>query len=397
MVKVSSRLARVVLASVVGLIAGAACTDTDSATNLYTIGPPMVSQVLLTDSAIDQFGNPSTPRVFGFGTNVAAAPAIVHPVTSAVAAGNHLRIIIDHLLLGNNLEEIQCRGVIDDDAYSHVPDAATPDDIARCSVPQDVLPSTCTGDNAVCICTLPAGCNAGGTLVPMGESVGVLDANQDGAADDTRFIKGAVGIQCGAVSVPIDLDNSYWNPSGDQQEPAMGGFDALGPAIVLTPSAALPTNVSCGLVFDPSVVDKVGLQVCAPPDGDVLQGCTPPDVSAFSFKVEPLTLTVQGVADGDTGVLRNSPVIAASNVPLDPASISGITVLENGAPYTTVAVTVVSTTANSVITVRSTVATGFAASTMYTVTYPAGPTGIRDANGSPLPAPVVVSFTTGTI
>ena len=119
------------------------------------------------------------------------------------------------------------------------------------------------------------------------EQMIVADLNQDGSADDTRMIAGAVGIQCGTIDVPIDIDMSYWNPSGNQQKPAMGGFDALGPALVVIPSAGLPTNTECRLRFAPDIVDKQGIQVCAPPGGDVTQNCTPGDVGAFKFTVEP--------------------------------------------------------------------------------------------------------------
>src|SRR4030095_15056062 len=114
--------------------------------------------------------------------------------------------------------------------------AATPDDVARCSVAKDVLPASCPGSNehSMCLCHIDAGCGVTGEI-KVNEPVGVKDANQDGAADNTRMMPGAVGLKCGTVDVPIDLNSSYWNPSGDQNVPAMGGFDALGPAIVILP------------------------------------------------------------------------------------------------------------------------------------------------------------------
>ncbi len=136
----------------------------------------------------------------------------------------------------------------------------------------------------MCICHNAAGCNG----IAMGQPVGVLDVNQDGAADTQRFTPGAVGITCtgagGDVDVPIDDDNSYWQPSGDQQVPAVtggveNGFDELGPAIVLVPSGAMPTSTTCHLTFDPSVIDKNDhLQVCTPGTGTGTDGGRPIDL-----------------------------------------------------------------------------------------------------------------------
>ena len=53
---------------------------------------------------------------------------------------------MDELLVGNALEEIACRAVVDDDAFARVPLGATPDDIAKCTVAQDVLKARCIGD-----------------------------------------------------------------------------------------------------------------------------------------------------------------------------------------------------------------------------------------------------------
>src|SRR5262249_27716222 len=154
-------------------------------------------------------------------------------------------------------------------------------------------------------------------LVDFGKPVGVQDLNQDGAADDTHFIDGAVGIECSAsgrsipvpIAVPIDLSASYWNPSGNQNRPAVGGFDALGPKVFLNAGGALPTSPTCGLVFSPDVVDKQGNQVCAPPGGDLHAGCKPGDVSAFSFGVEPLALSNPRPTDGQQNVARNQTLM----------------------------------------------------------------------------------------
>ncbi|MDB4958314.1 MAG: Bacterial Ig-like domain [Myxococcales bacterium] len=380
--------------SLAAILAVAGCTDTTSATSLNPDGPPMIEQVRMSESyATDMTGlNFSARRVFAFGSHPKATANDEHPVTSAQAVGQKFRIIIDELLVGNNLEEISCRAPVDSDAWGRVPVGATPDDIAKCAVQNDLLKASCVGDHRVCLCEKDTGC--GGTMgtstfIAKGDPVGVLDTNEDGAADDSRFIAGAVGIKCGSIDVPIDLDSSYWNPSGDQQVPATGGFDALGPAIVLVPNGALPTNITCGLSFDPSVVDKQGNAVCATSDGSVTGSCTPGDVSAFTFKSEALRVTLQGISDNDTGIPRTDPVVIVATAPVDPASINGITMTQNGTAFTGFTISLSTPTT---IRLTPTAPTGLAATTPYTVTVPVT---LKDAFGQPLPAPVTFHFTTG--
>jgi hypothetical protein len=346
--------------------------------------------------------------VFGFGTFPDATADMDHPVTSASATSQALRIIMDELLVGNSLEEVQCRGQVDSDAFSAVPLGATPDDIALCSVNSDALKQSCHGDHAVCICQLDAGCISGTTMVPKGDPVGVLDNNNDGAADNTSFMAGAVGIRCGTIDVPIDLDQSYWNPSGDQQVPAMGGYDALGPAIVLVPTTnnpaivppiggTLPTNLKCGLTFADNVVDKQNNRVCAPPAGRPAScvgaiedcsadlECTPGDVSAFQFTTEPLRLTVLGLTDGATGVNGANAITISANAPLDVNSIQNVTLSPAPAPGT---FTIMLTTAKQI---KITFTTPLTPATMYTLTIPSTTT---DSFGQGAPMPTTIHFTT---
>jgi hypothetical protein len=380
--------------SLAAVIAVAGCTDQTSATNLNPDGPPMIQQVRMTEVyATDMTGlNFNTRRVFGFGTHPNGGVDDQHPVTSAKVVGQSFRVIMDELLVGNNLEEIACRMPIDGDAYDQVPIGATPDDIAKCAVQKDLLKTSCVGDHVVCICKLDAGCGGTpgtATFIAKGDPVGVLDANQDGASDDTRFIDGSVGIKCGPITVPIDRDMSYWNPSGDQQVPATGGFDALGPAIVLTPNGPMPTNITCGLTFADNIIDKQGNKVCATADGALTGSCTPGDVSSFSFKTEPLRLSLQGISDNDIGISRTDPIIATTTAPVDMATIGGVTMTENGAPFTLFTVSLPTSTT---IRITFTGATGLAANTPYTITFP---TTLKDTFGQGLPAPVTFHFTTG--
>ncbi len=378
-----------VLCAFAATFAVAGCTTYESETDLNPEGPPMVRQVRMKET----FSNPgststSERRVFAFGTHPMASEAEAHPVMSATASGNGFRVIMDELLVGNHLEEIACRAPVDTDAFARVPLGATPDDVARCSAAQDILPRTCGGENAVCLCDNDAGCTVGVTMVAKGAPVGVLDINQDGAGDETRLIDGAVTFRCGALTVPMDLDASYWNPSGNQQVPAMGGFEALGPALVMLPQRGLPTNVTCQLEFGADVVDKQGLAPCTPLGGNIEDGCTPGDTTGFTFKVEPMSFE-NAPPNMATGVSKTTQVVLLANTQLDMTSVTTSTVV-----VTTTAPAVVPTYTLSVMMNRNitiTFAAPLTGSATYTVTLT---TGVKDSFGQPLPTPYVITFTT---
>jgi hypothetical protein len=391
--KFGAALAALVAPAALAMTA-AACTDPSSSTDLHPEGPPMIEQVRMNEIAM--LPNVSTPVdriVFAFGTHPEASESEEHAVTTAKVSDNKIRIVIDELLRGNNLEEIECRGRVDSDDFARVPVGATPDDIARCSVAHDVLARKCPGSNplSMCICQNEGGCSDGMVLTPKGDSVGILDGDDthpsDGAADVTRFIDGAVGITCGTIVVPINLEQSYWTPSGNQQKPAEGGFNALGPAIVLVPTGSLPTSSDCGLTFSPEVVDKDGNAVCAPRDGDITQGCTPGDVSAFRFSTEVLSFL--GSAPG---TLKDAAQITA-NAALVPASIANITMTEGdpGVPFTQFTATLSNKGTGALLRNIEITAT-LAPNTHYTITVP---TTVTDAYGRSAPEPFVLSFTTG--
>jgi hypothetical protein len=338
---------------------------------------------------VDPNTNATTQRrVFAFGTHVDALtkdyPALgPNAEITAVANSQAIRVIMDELLVGNELEEIACRAPIDGvNAYDRVPIGTTPDDIARCASAKDVLPAACPGSfaHAVCICQVDAGCGD----IAKGQPVGVLDVNQDGAADDTRFIAGAAGIKCGAIDVPMDVNASYWNPSGDQNKPALGGFDALGPALVLAPAGALPTSSECQLAFAPNVVDKQGNQVCVPANGDVNAGCTPGDMAAFKFKVEALRLTA---GFPTTGVSTTMPLTIVANAPLSTTSLTSITMATMGGTNTPITVSLAQPTS-----IRIDFVSPLAAMTTYVITIT---TSLTDAYGQKLPQMVTYTFTTG--
>jgi hypothetical protein len=394
----SSRFA--VACVVASLAFHGACTDTESATNLNPAGPPMIEQVVLTEAQIDMAGNENDNRVFAFGTLPGLNPAIEHSVSSAAVTGQKLRIVFDELLFGNSLEEISCRGNVGaDGAFGRVPIGTTPDDIAACSVAQDVLKGSCKGDHAVCLCELDGGCIVGSNMIAKGDPVGVLDVNQDGAADAHRFIPTSVEVKCGAMMITADPMLSYWYPSGDQQPPAQGGIEAIGPAIVFFPKGGMPTNESCSLVFDPSVTDKSGNQICAPMGGrtaecsgnldQCVQQCTSGDVSAFSFKTAPLTLT----ANFDLmGTDPTQPLTLLANTLLDTNTLAGsITMTQMGTAFNGFTANITNAGGKSTITISPT-AGMWAANTTYTVTFS---TALKDTFGQGLPQPLTLTFTTG--
>jgi hypothetical protein len=358
----------------------AACSDVTGATDLMPEGPPRVLQVFMTERIFDPANNTTrTEAALAFGAHPDFNPADDGQVLNAVVAPDQgIRVVMAELLIGNYLEEVRCR----DGSYARVPEGATPDDIQRCTLGQDVLPQTCTGRFALCM---------GG---PEGLR-GIRDVNEDGAADDTRMIPGAIEFDCGELPYNTDVtirpepdvrvvgtvdteegfierettgdpwlgpaqrpvarlrvhvSNSYWQPSGNQQVPTAGGFNSVGPALVLKPARAMPTSSTCTLVFGNKTtsprdfpdrsyigaVDKDHNQVCAPTvtveDGQLVVGdCAPGDLARLSWQTEPLFLVGSYPPPGETDVpLQNM----AADCPRDlfPDNVCGAARLTLNAP-----------------------------------------------------------------
>lgn len=336
------------------MLAGlAACEAPTSSTDLHTAGPPKVQQVLITEEYTDSngiirehadalaYGHHDDPYFMGDDGKVVSAVADF--------AGRKIRVVMDHLLVGNYLEMVQCRAKVDlthpagAENYSIVPLGATPDDIAKCAGPEDLVLATCRGDRSVCI-------NNTGVdqitddpvtaVVHPGEPAGIKDIfpapDGDGVPDSDIFIEGAVRIICHdkggrRIEAPINTIGSYWQPSGNQQVPAHGGVEALGPALVLELSKGLPTNTTCSIAFDPSVIDNKGDTVCAPPDGNPDADCPGDnDTSQISFGVTGLRMVSNQPADG-ASVTTNKRITVKFNTTMDEASLAkDITVTENG-------------------------------------------------------------------
>ena len=289
-------------------LASVGCEDLKSATELNPTGPPMIRQVFVTEKVTTTTDTGGTvtrtlPQI-AFGTH-ADFPEDDGKVENALASDNQkIRIVIDELLVGNHLEELACNSVPascerlseeessaipECDGYSRVPVGATPDDIRNCSGPVETQ-TNCEGKFAVCI-------------GPEGERLGILDANEDGASDNLRMIEGVVKLRCAGVDIPLDQEQSFWNPSGNQQVPAQQGVNGIGPAIIIVPEIGLRTGAECQFELSPNVVDKDGNRVCAPPLGDVTQNCVGDgDISNVTFNVEGLRVTGSDPRDGDGNV-----------------------------------------------------------------------------------------------
>jgi hypothetical protein len=169
----------------------------------------------------------------------------------------------------------------------------------------------------------------------------------------------------------------------------MGGFEALGPAIVLLPTRGLPTNIECQLQFAAEVVDKQGLQPCTPAGGDVEAACTAGDMSGFKFRVEPMSFE-NDPPNMATGVNRMSPIVLLANTQLDMTSISMANITVETVPAGgTVPAYTLSVMMNKNVTLAF--ATALDAMTQYRVTLT---TGVKDSFGQALPAPHVITFTT---
>jgi len=249
--------------------------------------------------------------------------------------------------------------------------------------------------------------------------VGVQDRMPvDGAADHNQFIQGSVGIRCGAtdarggegqgrfstggqgpgsspperavINVPIDVEKSYWQPSGNQQIPASpAGIEALGPAIVLRPKFGLPMGASCTIVFAEEVVDKDGIRPCAPPNGDIDADCTPGDTSAVTFGVEPMDL-VTVPKDGDANVPRIGEITLDFNAIMNgPRLLEEVVVAKGGVRVT--GFVLVENLEPDRPSYKLKLPGGFEASTAYTVTVPAT---VVDRFEQPLGYDVTFQFTT---
>jgi len=396
-------------------VSAAACGDDETATALHPEGPPMIAQVFVQEKVTSG----TTVRIrqgLAFGDHPQQESDPNSPnfddrnVDAAVARGNQqIRIVLDEIIRGNSLEELACN----DGSFSRIEVGTDPDDIADCS---GVDLTKCAGPNAVCV-------------GPNGP-IGILDENEDGAADDFRMIKYggadlgeemggspsgactdaldpdgscklAVRVECDGRNIPLDQNQSFYNPSGNQQMPAGSGGvlnpNGLGPVIVLVPRAGMRTGARCSLAFEAAVVDKDNNQVCAPEGGDFLgRPCTPGDLDRVAFNVEPMQLLGNDPPDGGTGVPLTvggqtfANILLQFNAGVDQtAAQAAITVRDNTAGADVPVTVSVSMDDEAIVTAR--VDGGYNPDSDYTVTVS---TGVTDVFGGALPESTVINFST---
>lgn len=387
-----TKLTRLALA--LAALAPAACELPDSATSLNPEGPPMIQQVFMQEP--DAQGR--NQAVLAFGTHDLVPAERTHAVTKAAPLGQTMRVVFDELLIGNYLEEVACNartGVVDCPQYSHIPEGATPEDIARCAdADPAALENLCKGEFSVC-------------MNPERVPCGIKDEDTaarpaDGAPDDLRVIAGVVSLRCGNIEIGFDQQASFWQPAGNQLVPAGASPEnSLGPALVLHPlNDQLPTNqTDCHLVLSPTVVDKDHIKVCAPAGGTLEGACTPGDLTAFSFSTEPLISVASVPSAGQMGVATELKITIYTNALIDEPSLrAGVTLRENGVVRNDIAVAVEGNP-------RSQIAIGapdgadpgtdidsliLLPNTSYEVSVTP-----RDTFGVPAPTPITFTFTTG--
>ena len=379
-----ANLTRCALASATAALLASACSVPETTTDLHPEGPPMLQQAFM--SEVDG----GRRVVLGFGwhpevTNGRApegeepeATDNTHPVTKAAVANQSFRFVFDELLVGNGLEEIACR----DGSFSRVPLGATPDDIANCSVADDLLVQFCKGEHAVCL---------NGSGIP----VGVLDEDENGSADNTQMIDGALRIVCGSITVPLNRESSFWQPSGNQLVPAgQVPQSSLGPAIIAVPAnGLLPGSQDCRIEFAGDVTDKEFNRPCAPiggmEDTDNLGDCASGDMSAFSFTTEDIGLDSSVPSNNATGIAVTRRVIALIlTARPDPATVptAAVTVMQGATPRTDFTVALNMANAQRV---EITLAANLLPATTYTVTLG----NLTDTFGVAI-SPLSISFTT---
>ena len=402
------------------MLGSAGCGEEDSRTQLNPAGPPMVRQVFMEERVMvdtNDDGTPDSERTrtqlaFGTHKDISDADDPKDGVSNALAANNTIRVVIDELLDGSTMEQVACGRLEDgvlahfdlDDGdettlpitnphYSNIVSGSNPDDIADCT---GVDRSRCT-----------AACTT--AHVPHGtfddsDPIGVLDLDDDGAADAFRFKEGVVSVICDGTEMPLDLEaqafqghtdedeiRTFWNPSGNQQIPAgTVGVAGLGPAVVIKPTG-LRTGSSCSIEFDDSIVDKDGEPVCAPPNGDVDAACPGRgDTSLIPFGTQVFSLVGSAPTNDQQYVRLNTQVLLQFNLDVDSDTVGGnVSLADAGGAISS---TIQLESDNAIVSILPDA--NLQPETEYTISITGGASGVKEVFGGGLAEDIEVTFTT---
>ena len=254
-------------------------------------------------------------------------------MTTAAATGNTLRIIMDELLVGNKLEEIQCRASgRQRRVRRRCRSARRPTTSRAARSPRTCCRRRCPGDARVCICQLDGGCpSSTHDHRRRRASRSACSTSTRTAPPTTRsFIAGAVGIKCGADR---RADRSRRRATGTRRatsrSPARVASTRSARRSCSCPRAAAADEPRLRPDVRADVVDKdgqPGLRAARRRHGTASRLHARVTPAAFQFTTEPLSLDRSPPGDGDTGRRRTDAIAIGANAPLDATTIATITI-----------------------------------------------------------------------
>ncbi len=320
------------------LLIVASCGARDLNTDLLPEGPPMVLQIFMKERIPQNVGSLVTDQL-AFGTHPSVDETDDGVVTNATVTNQKIRIIMDELLLGRNLEEIQCAEINGMTTWERIPEGTTPEVLDRCTRPGT---ENCT---ELCTTLAPVLFDNGDPVLdangnPVMTPIGLANLAPSGFSPvhSLRFIQGAVTITCDGDDMPLNTTDTFWQPSGNQLLPAGNqGITGLGPAIVLQPANGLKTGADCTINFDPSVTDRDGETVCTPDFAAIAQDimdlgfheaienlecASAGDASGAAFTTETLAVANTSPASGATITPAQTSLSIIFNAPIDPALLT---------------------------------------------------------------------------
>jgi len=345
------------------------CSAPASNTDLRPEGPPEVLQVFATERAAS--GNATLGLYYSANKDYDKVDANKNGcgdeyeandddcvVDHAVAdLSQEFRIVFDELLNGASVEQFVCACAGGGEMVANCPNMMT-----------------ATLD--------PAQCQDNPNTADLNESGRWLDDNNDGMPDDAKLLPGLVTVTCENMpAYTTDLDDGFYNPSGNQLIPVAQGLGGLGPALVIQLPAGLRTDTGCSLAFaaDSKIVDKEGIKVPSIP-------------TTATFHTEPLAVLVAAPADKAKNVpLKATKTISVTfDALVDPATLANIKLQAGGVDVP--ATVALSKADPEIVTITPTAA--LAATTTYTIKVPDD---VKDIYGGSSTGKPDLTFTTGAM